>query len=246
MEKNKSDCTHFFKWLELNKYYITHNIFQETNISDHNVEKLYDLVIDGNEEIGSDGEDGEYYLCVGAHYKKIENYEKMKKYYTIAIEKNSTEAMYILARYYIIIERDYEKMENYSLMAAEKGNIDAMCMLCQYYIGHYEFDINKKKISCFMAKLKGNKNAIKQINRHLKLYVIDYVVDFILDNIECIDKDIIIKANRFLLGKNELDIDYCSGCCEEKHVCKIRCSNKNLCLDCLEKLNECPLCCLEL
>ena len=58
---------------------------------------------------------------LGLYYKSIQDYDQMKKYYLMAIEKNNEKAMYNLAIYYKSI-KDYDQMNKYYLMAIEKDN----------------------------------------------------------------------------------------------------------------------------
>ena len=65
-----------------------------------------------------------YNLAV--YYELIEkNYDKMKEYYLMAIDKDDLEAMCRLCLYYNNIEKKYEEYTKYILMAIEKGNSDA-------------------------------------------------------------------------------------------------------------------------
>jgi TPR repeat protein len=59
---------------------------------------------------------------LGSYYQESErNYDEMKKYYLMAIEKNHVDAMYRLGDYYYFYEKNYEEMKKYYLMAIEKG-----------------------------------------------------------------------------------------------------------------------------
>ena len=72
-------------------------------------------------------------LCKkGTYYKKLKNYENMKKYYLMAIEKGSINSICKLGEYYEEIE-DYDNMKKYYLMAIEKGSVYAMFLLGIYY-----------------------------------------------------------------------------------------------------------------
>jgi hypothetical protein len=76
---------------------------------------------------------------LGSHYQYIEkDYEQMKKYYLMAIEKESDTAMYNLGSHYQYIEKDYEQMKKYYLMAIEKGHSVAL-----YNLGYYYQEIEK-------------------------------------------------------------------------------------------------------
>ena len=52
--------------------------------------------------------------------RKDENYEDMKKYYQMDIEKEKSDAMTHLGHYYQYTEINYKEMMKYYLMAIEK------------------------------------------------------------------------------------------------------------------------------
>ena len=53
-------------------------------------------------------------------YKEY-NYDEMKKYYLMAIDKGSSKAMNALGLYYQYTEPNYNQMKKYYLMAIEYG-----------------------------------------------------------------------------------------------------------------------------
>ena len=68
------------------------------------------------------------------YYKEIEkNYELMKKYYLMAIEKENSTAMFELGLYYEDIEINHKLMKKYYLRAIDKGNSSAINKLLKYY-----------------------------------------------------------------------------------------------------------------
>ena len=72
-------------------------------------------------------------IHMGTYYRHIKkDYDNMKKYYLMAIEKNNDIAMYGLGCYYNEI-KDYDNMKKYYLMAIEKNNIEALNALATYY-----------------------------------------------------------------------------------------------------------------
>ena len=75
-------------------------------------------------------------------YRNDENYEDMKKYYQMAIEKANSDAMTHLGHYYQYTEINYKEMMKYYLMAIEKENSYAMTILGNYY---EDTEINYKK-----------------------------------------------------------------------------------------------------
>src|SRR5438552_2937590 len=74
-------------------------------------------------------------LYLAIYYREIsQNYELMKKYYLMAIDKGNSDAMNNLGYYYDKIEENYDLMKKYYLMAIEKRNYDAAKNLLKYYI----------------------------------------------------------------------------------------------------------------
>jgi len=59
--------------------------------------------------------------CIGTYYYNQKDYDNMKKYYLMAIEKGNDSSMYNLGTYYYE-QKDYDNMKKYYLMAKEKGN----------------------------------------------------------------------------------------------------------------------------
>lgn len=66
-------------------------------------------------------------------YEKYGEYDKMKTYYLMAIEKDYKRAMRHLADYYAYDEKNHELAETYYLMAINKGSKSALCELNKYY-----------------------------------------------------------------------------------------------------------------
>jgi TPR repeat protein len=104
--------------------------------------------------------DGKYWYYVGLYYeRKIENYDLMKKYYFMAIDKGNTEAMVGLGEYYYLIENNCDLMKKYYFMAIDKGNDNAM-----YRLGsHYDMCENRKDLMeeyYLMAINKNNDDAM--------------------------------------------------------------------------------------
>uniref|UniRef100_A0A6C0EEK6 Uncharacterized protein n=1 Tax=viral metagenome TaxID=1070528 RepID=A0A6C0EEK6_9ZZZZ len=100
---------------------------------------------------------------VGYYYQFIDiNYELMKKYYLIAIEKGNTDAMVNLGNYYRDIEKISELMKKYYLMAIERGNDDALTDFGYYYhCININYDLMKKYY--LMAIEKGNSTAMNNL-----------------------------------------------------------------------------------
>jgi TPR repeat protein len=142
-----------FKSVEL-----SNEILSIFNSGELNVE-LFDLT---NSEI----------LCIiGLYYQYVkEDYEEMKKYYLLAIEKGNVNAMFNLAIHYDNTQ-NYEQMKKYYLMAIEKDDSDAMFEMGEYY-QYVEIDNDKMNKYYLMAIEKGNEDAIC----NLKYYYEDNIL----------------------------------------------------------------------
>ena len=80
---------------------------------------------------------------LGYYYQFVEkNYDKMKTYYTMAIQHGHTNAMYNFGRYYQYVEKNYEKMKTYYTMAIQHGDSDAIQDLSWYYEHEGKHDLS--------------------------------------------------------------------------------------------------------
>ena len=103
---------------------------------DENIEKdLFVEIMNGNFNKQIDETiDPNILFNIGKYYHKIQkDYDMMKKYYLMAIEKGNHDAMNNLGLYYKNIEKDYDMMKKYYLMAIDKGCFNAMNNLGFYY-----------------------------------------------------------------------------------------------------------------
>jgi hypothetical protein len=79
----------------------------------HYTRKYYNLFVKKiiyipDENKSNNSELGDEYLCLGCFYKYIEtNYNLMKKYYIMAIDKGNVDAMFLLAEYYEHKDKKY-------------------------------------------------------------------------------------------------------------------------------------------
>jgi uncharacterized protein len=78
---------------------------------------------------------------LGKYYQKEKNYDEMKKYYLMAIENGSIEAMRHLR---LSFKCTNNEMKKYYLMAIENGDISAMFNLGLYY-QHIEKNYDEMK-----------------------------------------------------------------------------------------------------
>jgi TPR repeat protein len=89
----------------------------------------------------------------------------MKKYYTMAIGKGNSRAMYDLGVYYERVEKDYDLMKKYFMMAIRKGNSYTMYRL-GYYYQFVEKNYNLMKKYFMMAIDKGSGDAMYNLGEY--------------------------------------------------------------------------------
>jgi tetratricopeptide (TPR) repeat protein len=96
-------------------------------------------------------------------YYRAKDYDKMKKYYLMAIEKDYGPSMHNLACYYYSVEKNYELMKKYYLMAIKKDHVSSMNNLGYYYKNSLEKDYELMKKYFLMAIEKGNVNSMNNL-----------------------------------------------------------------------------------
>ena len=92
----------------------------EIDFVDEYYKDYIDIIVDifDNDNLNYDLTDKNILNFIGLYYEcKIKNYDKMKKYYLITIELNSSHALTNLGYYYQDIEINYDEMKKYYLMA---------------------------------------------------------------------------------------------------------------------------------
>ncbi len=155
---------------------------------------------------------------LGFYYQNKErNYELMKKYYLMAIDKEDSYAMFNLGYYYMDEEKNYELMKKYFLMAIDKQESDAMYSLGFYYLyleKNYELmdkyflmaiknNINiiiiRKVINELMIYNNKNPNQIKNILTIIFNYDNKEINDYMYDKY----KDVILKTIKETLNENK-------------------------------------------
>jgi TPR repeat protein len=102
-----------------------------------------------------------YYFSRFYRYEK--DYDKMKKYLLMAIEKDYEASMHNLACYYYNVEKNYELMKKYYLMAIDKQFVSSMNNLGYYYKNSLEKDYELMKKYFLMAIEKGNVNSMNNL-----------------------------------------------------------------------------------
>jgi hypothetical protein len=129
-----------------------------------NYDNVYYLLKNGNVNQTDDCNELLYY---GNYYNRVKlDYEKMKYYYLMAINKGNVDSLHNLGDYYHYIEKDYEKMKHYYLMGIENkqslGNLHCMNNLALYY-QNIEKDYVKMKHYYLMAIEKKNIISISNL-----------------------------------------------------------------------------------
>lgn len=99
----------------------------------------------------------------GLQYQKEKNYDLMKKYYLMAIEKGCGKAMLNLGTHYRYVETNFDLMKKYYLMALEKDQTDAIFYLRSYY--RY-VEINDYLFSQYELMMNGNIDTIINLASH--------------------------------------------------------------------------------
>jgi TPR repeat protein len=138
-------------------------VFNKDDIENNDIFKMHMIDLFMNNKV-EDIEDDKYWLYVAIYYCVKENYELMKKYYLMAIEKGNVDAMFLLGWYYHDIYNEDELTKKYYLMAIDKGNITAMIKLGDYNISHTRnYDETKKYY--LMAIDRGNSYAMYKLGK---------------------------------------------------------------------------------
>jgi tetratricopeptide (TPR) repeat protein len=113
-----------------------------------------------NHDVIEECNDDKYWNYVGLYYeKKLKDYDLMKKYYLMAIDKGNSDAMNNLGHYYYYTEKNHDLMKKYYLMAIDKGNSYTMYNL-GYYYKEIKIDYHLMKKYYIMAVEKGSVDAM--------------------------------------------------------------------------------------
>ena len=150
--------------------------------------KMYEkeiLDIFNNHNITQYKENNNLLVWIGNYYYEIEkNYDKMKEYYLMAIEKGILDAMNSLGLYYENIEKNYDKMKKYYLMAIQKGHSNAKKDIIKITTPLERYILYKEKDIPFEEEIT---NGIHIYNNKLnKFSKIDECGICIENNKECI------------------------------------------------------------
>ncbi len=146
----------------LSKY----NSLYVTIDNDNDLKIIYDLF--KNNIVSDDNITSICSFYYGYYYQYVKKeYDLMKKYYLIAIDKGNSDAMCNLGLYYESIEKNYELMNKYYLMAIDKQNSVAMNNLGYYYQNiDKNYELMKKYY--LMAIDKGNSSAMNNLGFYYK------------------------------------------------------------------------------
>jgi TPR repeat protein len=177
------------------------------------------------------------------------------KYYLLAIERGSMNAMFNLGHYYYECN-DYENMFNYYYMSVALGDIDTMFELAIYYQKIKDFDNMRKYYVMALEESENPKyNVTVLINdgkKDFDLFNLKEELDKIenkstvlirtLHEIGCI-KEIMIFENKKKLFESFHYIIECGICYETKLHIDLKCGHC-CCINCYPKLykNPCPYC----
>jgi TPR repeat protein len=178
-------------------------------LKDVDEKKIIDLF---NHDIIEEIDDDKYWRYIGLYYgKKIEkDYDLMKKYYLMAIDKGNDDAMYNLGHYYQFKEKNYDLMKKYYLMAIDKENSYAMNNLGHYYqFKEKNYDLMKKYY--LMAIDKDNGGAMYNLGYYYRRNKLlhDDIIIVVKHNIKDINLNIkILLENKFIIDNYQYLIKY--------------------------------------
>jgi len=194
-------------------------------------------------------EDGYVLNMIGMYYFHFKrNYGLMRKYYSMAIEKNNVGAMYNFGSYYQNYEKNYDLMKKYYLMAIEKEDSKSMVNLGFYY-QYTEINDELMKKYYLMAVEKENDDAYYLLKKYYKNNIFEFYV--LLNSIE--NKNRLITYNLLRLKqKKQVKIHLKISESDEEHECCIcfdthkmvitQCNHNTICKNCYIKIDRCPVC----
>lgn len=158
--------------------------------NDNNMETIYNLL---KNDIVDDKATDSIVLCYyGVYYQYVkQDYDKMKKYYIMAIKNGNIIAMNNLGVYYCEVEKSYEKMKKYYLMAINNGYSIAMSNMGFHY-EHFEINYDKMKEYYLMAiNNGGGDNIIYNLHKYYENNVSEKTIN-----------DAIYFSNKYSYYKN--------------------------------------------
>src|SRR5436190_1874763 len=198
MEQNKEKV--FIKILKENN-------FNYIKINDNILlENIFELFIN-NSNIKNIPDNDMLYLYLGIFNFIKKNYDEMKKYYLLAIEKNNMMAINNLA-YYYYKEKNYEEMKKYCVMALDKNNFVLDKSIINQYLD-IKFDVG------FALKFKD----------YLTNYNYDLLNKFIIAYYKIKDVENLLNISK----------DKCAICYDIKYMIILKCKH-SVCYECYEQI----------
>jgi len=151
------------------------------------------------------------------------------------------------------MEKDFENMIKYYQLSYELGFKDVLIDICTYY---YQLNDNERFLyyldKDYKNLLEKNKFILDELNKIIKKNITN--VDIFLkyqDYLDECNKDLFNKfikiAYTFQQSNYKFNIleDECAICYENNDLCAIydcHCKKKQICMNCLEKVKNCPIC----
>jgi hypothetical protein len=195
---------------------------------------------------------GNYYDSL--QYPTEETNNNIIRYYTLAIERGSVNAMFNLGHYYYECN-NYKEMLKFYLMAIETGDIDTMYDLAIYYQNIKDFDNMRKYYLMALEESEKSDHAVIMVNdgeRDFDLFILKDELDKIenkphyllkkLQKISCIKEIMIFENKKKLFGTFNYILE-CGICYETKLNIDLYCGHV-CCITCYPKLynKRCPYC----
>ena len=156
-----------------NNRYLNYAIEKENgdlNIDDNYIDIFNDIF--KNDNLNYDLNDKKILNLIGLYYQcKINDFDKMKKYYLLAIKLNCIESMCNLAYYYYLEyeyynKNEYDNIKKYYLMAIGLNSCKAMIEFALYCIQDKKYDEAKKYL--LMAIEFNNTKAMIELGIYYK------------------------------------------------------------------------------
>jgi len=186
---------------------------------------------------------------------EMHDYNNSIKYYEMAVEKNSINAMYNIGRIYYE-QGIYNKMLKYLLMGINHQDIDCMYELAIYYQDINDFE-NMKKYYLMALEVKNDTNSSKTIKvndgeKDFNLFKVKEILETIEDPSTSIitklnkiksKKEIMIYENKKNLFKQLNHVVECGICYDIRLNIDLNCGHC-VCIGCYPKLynKACPFC----
>lgn len=163
------------KYLAENNYILQDNELKKMNDTEVNI--VYDIYINNIINIQDIEISSDIMVHLARHYCIIHNYDLMKKYYLMAIEKGNQCAMNNLSVYYFLVEKNNDLAKKYLLMAIETGVINAMINLALIYKTENNYDMAIKYY--IMALENGDNESFYNIILLDKNFALNYISNMI-------------------------------------------------------------------